>query len=285
MEATLERGDTSIALPLVEEGGGSPLVAVDIGKPELDVHSSGVLDPRTMDQWSGLEQYTLFVKFYDSNAYDDAIVLADLLKSYSGGDPLLLNIPMSEFDSDIEVAPAAGQDEATSMTYPPGIRDYVEIDLSLTRVSNTFGEGTQDASTPTATGSGPIELADGSTTVELSTGVEVSRSVGRPNSSTRRSTKQLPTYRDKRKAAHDAFELSFEFVDGAVSDVTAIADLFRTKLGRDSLTLDFNGLYGLGSFAVVPDGSNALRHTRSSGEQGVTLVPSVNLRRVHEESA
>jgi len=36
----------------------------------------------------------------------------------------------------------------------------------------------------------------------------------------------------------------------------------------------------MGQFNVVPQGGTALRHTRAAGEQGVTLLPTLKLRRV-----
>lgn len=282
VEATLERDTTSISLPLVGEGAGVPLVAVDHGKPESGPASKGIINPRWGDFWSQLESYTLNVRFTGSDAYSDAIALADLIKSHSGGEDLVLDIPgLPEIDTDVVVAPAPEQDSAVSFTYNPGGREMVDAQVSLTRVNETAGTGSQQASTPTASGSGPITLSDGSDTVSFTAGITVERSVGRPNSVIRRSTQSYPNYVDHRKAAYEAFELSAEFVDSsAVSDVEDLAGMVGKQLGRDSLTLDFNGLYGLGSFAVVPQGSQALRRVRPSAEQGTIIVPKLSLRRV-----
>lgn len=280
VNATLSRGSTSVDLPLVATGG-NPLVAVDHGRPNLEVQTSGALDPRHSDFWSGTEQYTLLVRFTSSNAYNDAITLADLIKSNSNGTPLELSIPLPEFKNTIEVAPAAGQDESVSIVYNPGRRDWVEVDVALTRVSATFGGGDQPANTPKANGNGPITLSDGSNTVALERDITVSRGVGRPKSEIRRtSSAKYPRYTDKHKAAYDGFELSLEFGDNTTTKVTNIRDMFNQSLKRDSLTLDFNGLYNMGAFNVVPDGSNALRTVRSSGEEGTVLLPTINLRRV-----
>lgn len=278
-EATLSRGSTSVTLPLIETGG-SPVCSVDFGKPNLEIQNSGLLSPRHIDQWSGLEQYTLLGRFTDSSAYSDAITLMDLIKSHSGGTPLLLNINMPEFDTDIEVAPAAGQEEAVSIAYNPGRRNHVEVDLGLTRVDSTVGDGTQNASTPTASGTGPIQLSYAGTTIDLSKDVVVERAVGRPNSTVRRAPSTHPRYIDKRKAAYDAFELSLQFTESTVSKVTQLADMFNEQLGRRPMELSFNGLYGMGTFDVVPQGSGALRHSRVSGEQGTAMIPTISLRRV-----
>lgn len=278
--ATLSRGNNSISIPLVAPGG-NPLVSIDHGKPNLEIQPNGELDPRHMDNYSGLESYTILGRFTSSSAYQKAIDLADLIKSNSNGNELLLNVDMPEFDTDIKVAPAAGQEEALSIAYNPGQRDNVEVDLGLTRISETRSGHDQPASTPTATGSGPIQLTDGRTTVDLTAGITVERAVGRPKSVVRKHpSNQFPYHIDKHKMAYDSFELSFDVVQNTTTTVNKLAGMFNSKLRRNSLTLDFNGLYGLGAFNVVPQGSGALRHSRISGEQGTSLVPTVRLRRV-----
>ena len=283
--ATLTRGSTTVELTLLESGG-SPVATVDHGKPTLVEHNTGALDPRTQDQFAGLTTYNLLGRFVTDTAYQDAIELADLIKSHSNGNDLLLNVDIPEFDTDIKVAPAVGQEQAVSMVYNPGRRDWVDVDIGLTRISElTAGSVGSDqlASTPTATGTGPVQLSYSGTTVDLTSDVTVERSVGRPQSDTQGQVpNNYPIYQDKQKTAHESFELSLEFVTDAVSKVTQLKDMFNTKLGRTSFTLDFNGLYGLGSFNVVPDGSGALRHIRVAGEQGVTQVPTINLRRVYQ---
>lgn len=280
-EATISRNGTSVTLPLLADGAGTALVARDIGKPNLSVQSTGSINPRFLDFWSGNEQFTLTGRFWDSNAYSDAISLADLIKENSNGTPLTLDINISDYDSDMTVAPAVGSDAALSLSYSPGRRNDVDVQLSLVRISELRGGTDQPASTPTASGTGPIQLTDGSTPVDLVDGVTVTRNVGRPQSVIRRSPVSVyPFYIEKPKTAYDAFELAFDITSNTVSTVNDIADLFSQRLGRSPLTLDFNGLYGMGEFNVVPDGSQALRHNRESGFQGVASIPTVNLRRV-----
>jgi len=280
--ATLERNGTSVEIQLLEEGRG-PVVSRDFGKPNQDIQETGAINPRFLDNWSGLEQYTITGRFVESDAYDRAITLMDLIKSGSNGNQLTLNIDMPEYDTDIPVCPSAGSDSAASVTYPSGYRDYVTVDVALTR-ANTIEEGPdQPATTPTASGTGPIQLTNGQTTVDLVKDVEVSRSVGRPKSTVRQTSNGVvPDHYDKFKTASDRIELSFEFVENAVSQVNEIISLFNTQLGRRPLTLDFNGLYNMGELSVIPDGSQALRHTRNSAEQGVSSIPTVNLRRVFD---
>ncbi len=283
--ATLERDGTSVDIPLLSNSSGTPLVVRGIGKPHVNFRNGGVINPRHDDLWSGLEQYTITGRFHETDAYSDAIKLVDLIKSPSQGPELTLNIDMPDYESDIFVAPAAGQDEALAVTYNPGWRDYVEVDLALTRINKTFsGDIDQTANTPTASGSGPIELSYRGTTVQLTSDITVERTVGRPNSVIRKNS--LTTYPDhfeKFKSAADRFELSFEFAENTVSKTNEVVDLFTKRLAYSSLTLDFNGLYGMGSFNVVPDGSEAVRHTRQSGYKSSGVIPSVSLRRVYSE--
>lgn len=276
--ATLERGGTTITLPL-QETGGTPAVSTDHGKPHLTFHESGVMNPRFADFWSQLETYSITTRLTGSSGYSDAIALADFIKSHSGGDDTTLNIGMPEYDSDMLVAPQAEQEQALTLTYPPGRRDAVNVSLGLTRVSEIVGSGTQDASTPTDSGSGNIQLTDGSTTVDMVPGVTVERVVGRPNSEiNRRTGAENPQYIDHRKAAYDAFSIGFRGVSNPNTIVSNVLDLTAGPLGRTPLTLDFNGTFGLGSFDVAPQGSNAIRHVRVVGAQGEVRLPTLNVR-------
>jgi len=281
--ATLSRDGTSVEIPLLADGSGSPLVIRGIGKPNIDIQSTGAVNPRSADFWSGLEQYTLSGRLFD---YSKVSTLLDLIKSGNNGNSTLLNVDMPDYDTDIKVAPAAGQDQAVTVVYPPGYEEYVEVDLSLTRISETINAIDQPATTPTASGSGPIQLSDGSTTVDLTADVEIQRSVGRPQSVVRRNPSgRYPRHIDKFKTAYDGFELSFEFVENTVSKTNDVVELFAQQLGRNTLTLDFNGEFGLGSFAVVPDGSEAVRHNRQSGYKSSGVIPQVSLRRVLDPTA
>jgi len=278
--ATLSRAGTTVEIPLLANSSGVPLCGRDIGKPNLKIQPTGSINPRHIDQWSGLESYTITGRFIGSSAYDDAITLCDLLKSGSNGNQLTLNIDMAEYDTDIPVAPAASQDEAVNIAYEPGRRNQVDVDLGLTRAITQSGPE-QPANTPTASGSGPIQLSYRGTTVDLTEDVTVSRSVGRPKSVVRKaSNSQYPNHYDKYKTAYDYFELSAEFNSNTVSQVNDIVDMFSQQLGRNAITLDFNGLYGMGQISVVPDGSGALRHVRPSGQEGTGLIPTIKLRRV-----
>lgn len=282
VDATISRGDTSIDIPLVISGSGSPLLNVDVGKPNMDIQNTGDINPRFIDPWSGNEQYTLTGRFIESDAHSKAIQIANLIKENANGENLILDVPLPEIDSNILVAPGAGMDESLTLTYPPGRKDWVEVDLSLTRIDSLLGSYDQPASTPTASGSGPIQLSYRGTTVDLVRDITVSRSIGRPQSTIRRNpTSKYPNYVDTHKTAIDRFELSVEFSDSDyLSKINDIVEMFSQQLYRNNLSLDFNGVYGLGSIPVVPEGSGALRHNRVSGEKGTKIVPTIALRRV-----
>jgi len=283
MNVTLSRGQTSVEIPVVEEGG-QPLILVDKGKPEAEFKNVQGANPRFVDFFSQLENYNILGRFFGTDAYQQAIKLADLIKEPSAGTPLQLDIPdrLGEFpDSKIEVAPSAGSDEAVSFAYNAGRTDWIDIDLGLTRVSNTIGsDAGQAVRTPTATGDGPIELTDGNRTVSFESDVNVSRGIGRPLSTASRSTQEFVRYVDKPKAAVDRFEITTQFTSNSQTAIGTLRDIIGQTLNRDTLTLDFNGIFDLGEFAVAPEGSSALRHVRRSGYGQAGRVPQLSLRRV-----
>jgi len=280
MKATISRGSTTVTLPLVSDSTGTPLAVRGLGKPNLNMQNTGGINPRFADQWSGLDSYTLTGRFVGESAYSDAIALADLVKTNGGGEPLILNIDSDEFDSNIEVAPAAGQQSALSLSYEPGTKDVVIIDVSFTRVQGTRGSVVQEAVTPTASGNGPITISANGQSVELNLDVTVDRGVGRPESSIRKSPQSDPIYTDKAKTAHDEFELTAQVTQNTIPTINDLVDIFRPQLNRTPVTLNFNGLYGMGAMNVVPSGSEAIRFTRNAGQNGISIIPKITLRRV-----
>lgn len=278
--ATLNHPNFStISLPIRGEAG-DPLVSRDFGKPHMEFFESGRLDPLPKsDQWNGLENYTIATQLTGSGAYDDALALANLIKSPSAGSAITFDPSLPAYDSSIDVVPRGEQDEALTLTYPPGTSNWVEVDLGLTRIGAIQGsdDGTR-AQTPTASGGGPIELRDNSRSVDLSTGVTVERAVGRPNSSINRNVGDHPRYIEKRSAAYDAFSLDLTFVNNVTSKVTDLIDMFRQRRGRSVPTLDFNGTYGMGAFDVQLQGSAGLRHVARAAEGETEVVPTIDLR-------
>ncbi len=278
VSVTLSRGTTSVDIPLQEERG-EQLLTSTFGKPEVQVRESGgTILPRVQDQWSGLQNFNIVGKLFDYQTTHD---LADLVKSAST-DSLELSIPLDEYPDTVQVCPAAGQEQALSLSYPAGRKNLIDVELALTRVDRTVGVGDQQASTPTATGSGPVELIVGSESVELPTAdLSIERVVGRPNDVVRRQTNtQDPRYEVKPKVTFDQFNLSFQTIENIPSTLNTLTDtIFRQNLGRRGLILDFNGLLGLGQFNVIPTGSAPFRQVHQAGK-GWVISPTLELRRI-----
>jgi len=275
---TLSRGGDSVDIQLNAEGG-TPLLSTSFGKPEIQVRKSGgTLNPRVQDRFSGLESYTLEGKLYD---YSTSHELADLVKSGSTT-PLELSIPLDEYPDTVTVAPAAGQDSALSLSYPAGKRDNVDVSLNLTRVGDVVGIGDQPATTPTTTGTGPVEVRVNGTTVELPTAdLSLERTIGRPNDAVRRVPSQSdPRYEVKNKVTSDVFAFAFQTLDNIPSTLNALTDnIFRSRLGRSGVTVDFNGLLGLGEIEAIPTGSSPFRQVHQAG-RGWVSNPTLEFRRI-----
>jgi predicted nucleic acid-binding Zn ribbon protein len=284
--ADLNVGNTTVNIPLVDDGGGT-LFAADLGKPEVDLRTSGALYPRGIDNWSGLQNLTCVGRFTDSNAYADAATLIDLIQSdFGSGNTMTLNVGLPEYDDNMLVAPAAGQESAVSVTYEPGRRNEVLVDASFTRIGNVESVADRTATTPTASGSGPIELTANNTTVSISTDVTVTRETGRPNDVIRAQPQaDFPLYYNKGKSVTETITLEFEFTDDPVADLQAIGqNIFRQRLGRGGIELNFNGLYGLGAFTVVPVGSAPFRQARRAGYEGMSRVPTFTFTRIYDSN-
>jgi hypothetical protein len=147
-------------------------------------------------------------------------------------------------------------------------------------VSSVSGAYNRTITTPTATGTGPIEIQGPINTVELYTDIEIERTVGRPNDVIRRNQGAYPNYYPKPKVVNDEWDISLLFTDDATGKTEQIAQIFRSRVGRDGITLDFNGIYGLGAIDVMPRGSSGLRHIRDAGKEGVTIIPQINVSRI-----
>ena len=277
---TLSRGSTSIDIQLQKEGGSQLLVS-NFGKPEVNIRENGgTLNPRVQDQWSGLQNFTLAGMVFD---YQTSHNLADLVKT-ADPTPLTLEIPLPEYPDSIKVAPAAGQEGALGLSYPAGRKNMVDVTLNLTRVGDVIGSITQAATTPTTSGSGPVQLQIGSTTVDIPTAdLSLSRDVGRPNDVVRRQPRTAdPRYQVKPKVASDVFTLSFETINDIPETLNAITDsIFREQLGRGGVTLDFNGVLGLGEIQAIPTGSSPFRQVHQAGRPWV-VNPTLEFTRIFQ---
>ena len=293
MEATITHNGLgeSLTFPIMEESG-SPLFSVDIGKPELNIYENGELQPRFLDTRSLIENYSITSQLTGPSAYADAIQLADIIKSRTGDGGTLTvelsgtNIPSAYPTTPTVVAPAAEQERAVEFTYSPGRKNVVDVEAQFTRIGNVNGNANQEATTPTeepgfGEEAGPITISGGGTTVELFEDIAITRTVGRPNSTIRGTTRTYPNYTDHRKTAYDAFDIAFQLYENGPAKVVDLAnEILGAPLGRESLTLDFQGLFGLGSFNVIPDGSQAFRFQRVAGQKDVENAPTLSLRRV-----
>ena len=280
MDATLSLGSKSVDIPLLDESG-SPLVSSDLGKPEVDLRNTGNFFPLPQDQWSGLQNITLRGHFTGSNAYDKAITLVEIIEDDWKDNEMRLDIPLDEYDDNILVAPSAGSDQAVALDYQPGRRNLVVVDLSLTRVGRIVGTAERTITTPTATGNGPIELRALGKTVEISTDVTINRTAGRPKDTIRREPGvSYPYYINKHKGVSETISLEFLLHNDPIQDLENIGEIFTTQLGRRGVTLDFNGLYGLGAFNVLPTGSAPFRQARRAGYEGMSTIPTFDFTRV-----
>jgi len=277
MDATFtDPNNKTVTLPLLASGGGT-VFGLDVGKPNLAIRDGGgQLNPRFRDEYSGLQTYTINGIFDSDSAYQNAIGIAEMFKSQFNS-AIEFDFALSDiYDTDI-VTPAIGNDTAVTLTYDPGRKNWVNCSLSLSRVDSVKSNSELLANTPTASGSGPVELQG----ITLRDQLSIERTVGRPNDSTQRVTNSnLPLYIYKRKPANDEFAITFQDTETARQTVSELKDLFSRPLGGTPLTLDFNGIYGMGSLNVVPSGSQAIRFIEVSGEEGVSQVPQINLRRV-----
>ncbi len=279
-DVTLTRGNISISFPLVEEGG-QILAARTFGKPEVNVRKSGgTLNPRVNDRWSGIESLNLVGKIFEPATAHN---LADVIKSAST-EPLEVAVPAPEYPDTMRVAPAAGQAGALTLEFPAGRKNLIDVDLKLTRVGTVRGVGGQQASTPLSSGDGPVVVKAGRERIEIPTAdLSLSRSVGRPNDAVRRTPAGAdPRYQVKRKVAADTFTLSFETVDAIPQTLNKIvSSVFRSKLNRRGVVVDFNGLLDLGAIRAIPIGSSPFREVRQAGRKTV-INPTLEFRRIFD---
>lgn len=282
-DVTLSRQSFSdIALPLrTTSGGQNPTRS--FGKPELEFNRTGDgLDPRpSSDQWSGSEVISFSSFFRGQSIFGRAHRLADMIKTPSGGSAFTLDMPLPEYESNLSVVPQPNGRALQLQYRQHGTTGHVDIDLTFNRVSAVTGvdDGTR-AETPRASGDGPIELRGESSIVQFDEGVTVQRTIGRPAGSLDPAQAMFPAFSAKNESAVDQFGLQLRVVDNAPARTTDILSLFRTRRHRDTLTLDFNGLYGLGAFAVQPAGTRAIEQVRDSDGTDVQAFPQINLRRV-----
>jgi hypothetical protein len=93
-----------------------------------------------------------------------------------------------------------------------------------------------------------------------------------------------PRYQVKPKVANDVFTLSFKTLDDIPETLNAITDsIFREQLGRQGVTLDFNGVLGLGAIEAIPTGSSPFRQVHQAGKSWV-VNPTLEFTRIFDRS-
>jgi len=278
MNVTFTQGATSVDLPLIDEGN-TPLFISDLGKPNQDIRDGmGTIDPGVMDEWSSLRNFNMVGKLFD---YDDAIDLADMFKSIFKDVDMTIQPNLPEYDNEIKAFAQAGNGQALTLQYDPGYKDYVQVEASVTQYGEKGGDHPDAVfNSPRDSGSGPVQIKVAGKTVDFGTDLAVSRQVGRPNDVLRGNPSDtFPRFIGKQKSAVDRFSLSFQKVSEGVDAVNTLTkEVFEIDLGRNGITLDFNGLFRLGAFTVVPEGSAAFRQTRRAGENDVIMVPTLDFR-------
>jgi len=278
MNVTFTQGATSVDLPLVDEGN-TPLFISDLGKPNQDIRDGmGTIDPGVTDEWSSLRNFNMVGKLFD---YDEAINLADMFKSIFKDVDMTIQPNLPEYDNEIKAFAQAGNGQALTLQYDPGYKDYVSVEAGVTQYSEKGGDHPDAVfNSPRKSGNGPVQLKIRGKTIDIGTDLQVTRTVGRPNDVFRgQPGGGFPRFYGKAKSATDRFSIGFQKLSNGVEAMNTITkELFEVPLGRNGIGLDFNGVYRLGEFTVIPEGSASFRQTRRAGESEVITVPTLDLR-------
>lgn len=281
-DAVLSRDGTSVTIPILA-GGGSLAIARDTGKPTASLPAVGRENPRSQDFQNAGESFVVQGLLSGANAYSGAKTLAeDLIKPRATTNtPLQLDLSALPSHTTYDVAPVT--DSALTLTYAPGSKQLVAVQLAVSVVRRTIGGSQTSGSTGTPdAGTGiKLERPGTSESVTLTDDLTVTRTVGRPNGKLQPSPSARPIYIDQNKPAVDEWEISASNVPEA--DGVALAeDLVRDRLGQESLELHFLGnLLGLDQYDVFPAGSQAVRYTFQAGATGFVNVPTLKLRTVN----
>lgn len=272
-------GSESVTLSVVNNRDGLA-VARDVGKPNINLYETGTEDPQPQDNLSALDNFTVIGELSGSSAYSDAQTLVeDIIKRRpQSSDKIQLNLTDLPSGQTHDVAAIA--DQAVRVTYNPGVRQRVLVQLSLQVVDSVNG-GTQTAQSNLSPDAGSgVKITDGSNPVTITNDLSVTREAGRGAGNVVGQPSDLPVYFDLNKPAIDTFEIS-----GELRGVTAESDaqtleetLVRARQGTSSLELHFLGNeYGLDAYPVMPSGSRSLRTTFSVGETDTIAIPTLNL--------
>lgn len=124
-----------------------------------------------------------------------------------------------------------------------------------------------------------VTIRRNGTAVTLQHNLTLTRTVSRPNANLRERPTGLPEFEDRRKSAFDEWELT-ALVTNMADANTLRDDIIAPRLGVSPLELDFDGLYGLGTYDVFPPGAQSLRISRRTGERDILRINPLTLRTV-----
>jgi len=282
--ASLSRGSTVVSFELAQESG-NPTVIQTVGKPEQEFKKVSRPNPRVSDQFQSLDTFILRGYVDGDTAYSKARRLAeDLIKPFSEGEELTLELSNLEGFDRYSVAPIG--ESVLELTYPPGQRDWVTVDLNLTRVDNSVGgvateESTSSSALANDSGSVTIRNPATSDSVTLEDGLTLTRTVGRPNTTVINGPNES-TYYDKVRSTVDEWGIDATLTsDTARADSQTLMDILGYRTQRDGLRLEFdNNLYGLSTYNVAASGSEAGRRIINASEPGMARIKNVTLRTI-----
>lgn len=279
---TLTRGNTSVTFDIIGRGTDL-LVSRDVGKPNLNINEVGREDPRAQDYWSALSVWTIIGLLTGDTAYDDAQTLAESIIKPRLSSALQVDLSTITDLSTYDVVPNGAS--ALTLTYQPGERDFVDVQLQLVEIDTVNGGSQEIAATITPdSGTGLKIERPGIDELVIDVDESVTRTVGRPGAEVDRQPSELPRYIDKNAPAEDVFEISAELTGGISESNTLIEDILRPHLGSGALRLHFlSNLYSLDAYDVVPVGSQAARsQVGEAGTTGSIRNPKIALRTVDQ---
>lgn len=285
-QATLTHGAESVTFDLLDEAGNLA-VARDVRKGELKIYTTGEEDAHAEDNFSAGNSFTLVGILSGSNAYADAKTLAENIIKPRPAAALSLDLTDMPGMGTYDVVPVG--ESACQIMYDPGERNLVRLQITLTNVRSLAG-GTQDAQTyPSPDAGSGVKIERNGTSVTLHDGLQLTRTVGRPNVNVQASSSDSnPKGFDMNKPATDVFEFS-GMLKGSNPGTTAATleeDIIRDPLGDRALTLHFlDNLYSLDAYPVMPVGGQALRTVRSTAEKDMVGIPALRLRVVSNSAS
>lgn len=274
---TVSRGSESVTMDVYEQAGNLH-IARDVGKPESRVYMTGAEAPKASDTRAPMETYTVIGQLVGPGAYADARTLAeDIVLPHSGGTSATLDLSNVSGLSSESVAFIG--ERPVAFGYPPGQGEWVSVQLQATVVTDTLGgTGGADSGGTPGSGTGPVTLSRGGTSITLSDNIDLERTVGRPANKSRHPSDDDPYVVDRRRAYMDSWDISGLWRSNAATNQSDLLDtIIKPPLKQDALTLDFNGVYGLGSYTVHPVGSQSARVSWLAGETGMNRVETLKL--------